>query len=1417
MSPFSRNLAVIIGINDYRNGIPTLGTAINDAKEISKILREEHDYQAWILLDKVATLENIKTLLTETLPQQVTADDRLLFYFAGHGIALNGEDGPEGYLIPQDAKLGDTQTYLPMTELQSALLQLPCRHFLGLLDCCFAGAFRWSSTRDIGVIPEVIYQERYDRFIIDPAWQIITSAASDQKAADVFNFQTKRGQNGNYSPFATALMDALTGKADTYPPSVDGKPAGDGVITASELYLYLRDTVETASDPHKRQTPGIWPLKKHDKGEYIFLSPKHPLNLPPAPPLDVLKNPYRGLESFEEEHSNLFFGRTATIKKLYEFVNTHTLTVVLGASGTGKSSLVKAGLISYLKEQSNLDNWYILTPFRPGESPLKALHKTLALEKGSENSITYLGIQEKITTVSSYLDSFIQQHPHHKLLIVIDQLEELMTLCKDVTERENFLNLLTQLIATYPQQLRMIITLRSDFEPQFQESSLQNYWQNSRFLVSPMTRNELREAIEKPAEQRVMYFQPYNLVEQLIDEVADMPGTLPLLSFGLSELYLKYLQRQREAENAGETIDRALTQADYQALGGVMTSLTKRADEEYEKLVRKNTAYAQVIRHLMLRMVSMGGGELARRRVQLSELEYPTRKNALVKEVIERFTTARLLVTGEDAEGNPYVEPAHDVLVRGWQKLLMWKQEDEESIILQRRLTPAAQEWRFQQQPRFLWHTNPRLNLLKTVAKSDDNWLNWVEGEFVHRSIARKTFNTRRNWTVAIAVMLGLSAGLLFSLIGYRNTLINQAIASQSSAKNNLRLNHSLDGMIDSLQAGQTLKHPLVQFPLFKLFRPTDTIQEEIQGTLQWAVYRVKEANRMLGNNSVIVRSVVSPYDAEKQMIASAGEDGSIKLWNLQGKLLKSWNVQLYDNQPNQRIWNVTFNPKGNLLASSGEDGMVRLWNLEEILKLPEVELQKTPKHQIIKAYQGYDQGYVRYVDFSRDGKYLAILEGEGGNGYMGLWNLQGDRLAFWKADNNTPPVIFTKTVDFYPNNNQDIIITIGMDKKVKIWDIKNIKSSNKPKLLSTLLIPKSENSNPSNTTDNFKGWGAFFSPNGKHIVAAGDEGDIALWTTSEKGLWNSQNQKVGKVWQAHEDTIWNIAFSPDSQKIVSGGEDGNVRVWNLKGEQIAKFEGHNGPVRSVKFTADSQQVVSSGDDGTTRLWNLPEQLLNNQKIESYPNSRIENKQDIISPDNQLRAFIDQDNKIQVTNMNGTELNTFQDHIGKVSAINFSPNSKLLVSAGQDNTIRVWKDLEKKKQGRYSSIFQAYEQESENYTYDEAKIIAVVFSPDNQKIIAGDNAGYIRIWDLKQNQKIAMWQVSNHAIETLNFSSEGDLLVSFVDQENIVKLSLESFNQLVERGCHNVKNFLENNSNFSSMNSSLCKKTMKNKQLIIIE
>jgi energy-coupling factor transporter ATP-binding protein EcfA2 len=712
-SGFQLDLAIVIGINDYKNGIPTLGTARQDAEAIAHLLKTEYHFQVHLITDTTdtpATSQNLKTWLETELPAiiKTATPSRLLFYFAGHGIALNGDEGPQGYLIPQDAKLGDVKTYLPMHKVETALAQLPCRHCLVILDCCFGGAFRWSSTRKLIAIDEIIHKERYDRFIQDPAWQVITSAASDQYALDSLDLNGDRGiakNNTQHSPFAAALMEALSGSADVYPPATNGKPAGDGIITATELYLYLRDSVEIPTEAkNQRQTPQIWCLKKHDKGEFIFLPPGHQLNLPPAPSLDELEdnNPYRGLKSYETKDSDLFFGRTVLINKLCDAMSDRPFTVVLGASGSGKSSLVKAGLIAHLngstrKEQTQnqrlkpqehsheckYTDWKTLTPIRPGGSPTKSLNSVLKELDASSTLSATDRIDSKIFTEAIAVWS--QAHSHTRLLLTIDQFEELITLCRSDLEKQQFLDVLVDLVKAHPDVLRLVVTLRSDFEPQFRSTPLESLWQDARFVVPAMNREELRMVIEEPASAKVVYFESLDnrgyLVDRLIDEVAGMPGALPLLSFALSELYQKLARRYLEAQKTGDTVERAITWADYDDLGGVTKSLTSRADEVYDRLVKIDPAYERTIRHVMLRQVP------------IAELNYPQPENSRVEEVMNQFSAARLLVSGTDSEGNSYIEPAHDALVRGWEKLRVWKTQEEENLILQRRLTPAAVEW----------------------------------------------------------------------------------------------------------------------------------------------------------------------------------------------------------------------------------------------------------------------------------------------------------------------------------------------------------------------------------------------------------------------------------------------------------------------------------------------------------------------------------------------------------------------------------------------------------------------------------------------------------------------------------------------------------------------------------------------------
>jgi tetratricopeptide (TPR) repeat protein len=854
---FDRNLAIVIGIDVYKNSkdIHQLSTAVSDANAVADLLEEKYPYNATDknpqiirLCNEEATLDGIRNLLHNRLPNELkpTDQDRLIVYFAGHGLPKNSDEGPTGYLVPHDAEISRNKSFLPMQEVYDVLVELNCHHLLVVLDCCFAGTFRWATSRKLIAQLETVHKEHYDRFIRYPAWQVITSAAYDQEALDFVKLSAdRRGQVDNqpHSPFALALLEALQDGV----PDAQGKQyqnadfTKDGVVTAHELIVYLNDRVSELSKD--RQVPGLYPLKQeYDKGEFVFVKPDFdPTQLQDAPTLNDDNNPYRGLKSFGERHAGFFFGRQKLVEELSDRLNKSPsqLTVVLGTSGSGKSSLVKAGLIPHLRQKSlqpeATQHWYILNPLRPGKSPfielarsvLPLVHSNLipalaqvgfldqkfqeildtnskqkskpnqepasnattdlvklaqrwqtaspeaklliivdyftqlqTLEPAEQDQLSSLRtkIKDSINSVIQFFqqdfnllaDEIVKwslSQPNTKLLLVIDQFEELLTMTEsdrgsleqehlpqgdELQEWRRFLSLLQVVLGKNQQQLRVVVTLRSDFEPRFLNSPLKDYWQAARFPIRAMSSDELREAIEGPALKQALYFNPPELVSKLIDEVGQMPGALPLLSFTLSELYSSLYKRWKEAQDT----DRALQEADYQALGGVAGALTRRATEEYETF---DKAYQATMRRLMLRMVVIDGGGVARRRVPDAELIYSDMAETdRMAQMRERLVAARLLVKGQEADQG-YLEPAHDFLVRGWDKLQGWIKEEQDNLALQRRLTLAANDWHDTTDNRddLLWIRDPRLMIFEEGLESSD-WLNKKEAEFAKASIAQR-------------------------------------------------------------------------------------------------------------------------------------------------------------------------------------------------------------------------------------------------------------------------------------------------------------------------------------------------------------------------------------------------------------------------------------------------------------------------------------------------------------------------------------------------------------------------------------------------------------------------------------------------------------------------------------------------------
>lgn len=733
--PFKNSHAFIIGIDDYEHLSP-LSTAVNDAQGLARQLEEQHGY---IIHGPMlnSTKAEMERWLSERMAEAVGPEDRVVIYFAGHGIALDSGRGPHGYLVPADARQGDPDSLLPMQALHQAIEGLPCRHGLLILDCCFSGAFKWASGfRDLVVdLPNVIYEERFWQYTRDPAWQVITSAGCDQQAADSlmdYSLGSRCEEYSGHSPFALALFDGLAGAADLVP-----REGGDGVITASELYTYLRDRVEDETTEHeKRQTPAFFNLARHSKGQYMFLHPRHRLNLPPTPD----RNPYMGLKAFQEQDASLFFGRNDAVNTLVELVKAQPLTVVSGASGTGKSSLVLAGLLPALRA----GGWHILPAISPGKGAFQYLNEPALEEELSREG---------------------------RAALVIDQYEGLAAGCRSGEERVAFEQRLVECLNKH-EGLRVIITARSDFEPHFEQSPLAGWWEKGRYEAPAFSTEELREAIVRPAEQEVLFFEPESLVDRLEEAAAHAPNMLPLLSLALSDLYGAYLRSGRQ--------DRSFSEKDFDQMNGVAGALCRQADAVYDSLGRE---HQNSMRNLLLRMVSFEEeDELATRRIYEEELVFADGEESIrVKTVADKMVETRLLYKSIDARQRVYIEPVHETMLGMWPRLGEWiNAAGEERLILNSKLRTAVLDYQASRKPgstnpgqrrpllqasflkshKLLWANNPYLPTLKRALERPGHSFNASEESFIHASNNMR----KRKKQAALAGIAGVLVLLLAAL-----------------------------------------------------------------------------------------------------------------------------------------------------------------------------------------------------------------------------------------------------------------------------------------------------------------------------------------------------------------------------------------------------------------------------------------------------------------------------------------------------------------------------------------------------------------------------------------------------------------------------------------------------------------------------
>ncbi len=765
---------------------------------------------------------------------------------------------------------------------------------------------------------------------------------------------------------------------------------------------------------------------------------KRPLPLPSPKPAC----PYPGMIPFSENDEGRFFGRDGEIEELLGRLHSHPFRTVIGPSGSGKSSLVFAGLIPKLKVSGlfGTGQWCIRS-LRPGTSPLANLQAVL----GGDVTAPEARIQQLLST----------QPDARRLLIVVDQFEELFT--QAGAEAVPFQQALLKLIEI--PNVYLILTARADFYADLMVSLLWEKIRSHRFEVLPLDEKGLQQAIVRPAAGVEVYVDPV-LVERLVVDAKGEPGVLPLIQETLVLLWEK-LERRFLPLQAYELL--VLPRPAYGATAtqlhsGLQVAIARRADAALADL--ETAAKQAIARRIFLRLIQFGEGRADTRRQQsVDDLRIADDDSPLFDLTLRHLADCRLLTLSGEENTSRKADIAHEALISGWPTLQGWISERKEAEQTRRRLEAKTQDW---------IKLNKKGGLLDTVELEEVKRLNSSNaGEFGLSSPLHELIKASQQAAQVRKIMLGVYIVLItgFALIAgfqWRNAEIGQIKALSESSKAKFTSNRSsFDALLDALRAGTRLKRPLLQVRLPWSNGETQ-LKADVMTALTESVFWVKEKNRLESHDGVINSLSFSP---DLQTIASASADGTIKLWKRDGELIDTLPKGHKDKL---QVRSVSFNNDGQIFASGGDDGIVRLWKKKDGTWKEDKNWRKTlsfSKEKVNKVF---------VVSFSRDGRLLAAA-GEGGT--VKIWQLDGKLIASLTDPNETDPSdpYEVHSISFNPIKP---IIATSYGNTVKLWRWKDGKGE--------VIQVLDEHKQDVTSVD--------FSPDGQILASGSLDGTIKLW-----------------------------------------------------------------------------------------------------------------------------------------------------------------------------------------------------------------------------------------------------------------------------------------------------------------------------------